>query len=210
MENPSSSNPKFSPARPPPIKRPRSQWKSFLFGGLLPIIAFTVIEDQYGTIAGIIAGMIFGIGEIIYEFITLRKVSAITWIGNALILALGGLSLISSDGIWFKLQPALFEIFFALFLWVSLLLKKNILVMMAEKQGQQLPTFMHDRMRGVAFRLGLFFIAQAALATWAAFSWTTAQWAMLKGAGVTVSLVVYMVLEMVFMRISLRKYPPKL
>jgi intracellular septation protein len=183
----------------------KSQALSFFFGGVLPLVAFTVIEDQYGTLAGIVAGMVFGVGEVIYEYVTQKKVSAITWIGNLMILVLGALSLISSDGIWFKLQPALFEAFFALFLWGSLLAKKNILLLMAEKQGQSIPAELHDRMGGFAFRMGLFFAAHAVLAVWAALYWTTAQWALLKGVGLTVSMVIYVVLEMVYIRWSRRR-----
>ena len=34
-----------------------------LFGGLLPVIAFTVIEERYGVIWGVISGMAFSVGE---------------------------------------------------------------------------------------------------------------------------------------------------
>ena len=108
---------------------------SLFFGGLLPVIAFTVIEDQYGPVYGTIAGMIFGFGEIIYEKWRYNQVSKMTWIGNALILFLGGISIISQDGIWFKLQPALFEAGFAIILWGSLVMGKSLLAAMAEKQG---------------------------------------------------------------------------
>ena len=180
------------------MKKPQAL--TLFFGGILPLVAFALIEDQYGTLAGIIAGMVFGLGEVIYEYIRAKKVSAITWASNLMILILGGLSLISSDGIWFKLQPALFEGFFALFLWGSLLAKKNILVLMAEKQGQMMPLALHDKMKGFAFRLGLFFVLHMGLAVWSAYHWTTAQWALLKGVGLPVSMVIYIVLEMIWIR----------
>ncbi len=188
----------------PSALKPKSQALAFFFGGLLPVIAFTVIEDQYGTVAGIVAGMVFGLGEVAYEYFRLKKVSPITWIGNLLILVLGGISLVSSEGLWFKLQPALFEAFFAVFLWGSVLFKKNILLMMAEKQGQKIPEKLHSKMNAITVRLGFFFAVHTGLAIWAALSWTTAQWALLKGLGLTVSFVIYMILEMIFLRLSLR------
>jgi len=208
LENQSTSS-----VRPIPKKGPA--WKALFFGGLLPVVAFTLIEDNYGTVAGIIAGLVFGLGEVIYELWTEKKVSPITWIGNGLLLGLGGISLISEDGIWFKLQPALFEIFFAGALWGSLLLKKNILLLMAQKQGQVIPEVLHQRMNGMTFRLGIFFSIQAALAVWAAFYWSTQAWAMLKGIGLTVSFVLWMVAEVIWIRYSIRKVqgaslPPQL
>ncbi len=180
------------------MKRPQAL--AFFFGGVLPLVAFAVIEDQYGTLAGIIAGMVFGLGEVLYEYVTQKKISTITWVSNLMILILGGLSLVSSDGIWFKLQPALFEGFFVLFLWGSLLAKKNILVLMAEKQGQVMPEFLHPKMKGFAFRLGLFFLAHTVLAVWSSFFWTTAHWALLKGVGLPTSMVIYVVAEMLIIR----------
>ncbi len=180
------------------MKRPQAL--AFFFGGVLPLAAFAVIEDQYGTLAGIIAGMVFGLGDVLYEFISQKKVSTITWVSNLMILILGGLSLISSDGIWFKLQPAIFEAFFTAFLWGSILAHKNILVLLAEKQGQVIPEFLHQKMDGFAFRLGLFFLVHTGLAIWSALHWTTAHWALLKGVGLPVSMVVYVVIEMIIIR----------
>lgn len=192
-----------SHSKPPPTGK--AQALAFLFGGLLPVIAFTVIEEKWGTVAGLVAGMVFGVGEIIYELIKHKKVSLITWIGNGLLLGLGGISLISEDGIWFKLQPALFEYGFFLFLIGSWLFKKPFLVLMIEKQNPTAPAFLKQRMNGMTFRLSLFFLVHGLLATWAAFSWSTENWALLKGIGLTVSMIVYMALEVVVARLQLRK-----
>lgn len=184
---------------------PKSQALSLFFGGILPVIAFTLIEDKYGTLAGLIAGMVFGFGEIIYEYFKFKKVSTITWIGNGMLLGLGAVSLISSDGIWFKLQPAIFEFGFFIFLVGSWFMKKPFLVLMIEKQNPTAPDFLKERMNGMTFRLGLFFLAHAILATYAAFYWSSEAWALLKGVGLTVSMIVYMFIEVFFARMSLKK-----
>lgn len=176
-----------------------------LLGGLLPVIAFTLIEEKYGVIPGIIAGMIFGVGEIIFELVKYKKVSTITWIGNALILLMGGISLVFADGIWFKLQPAIFEGFFASFLWMSLIMNKNFLLMIAEKQGQSIPEFLKKKFDGICFRLGLFFAIHTGLAIWAALAWSTTNWALLKGVGLMLSFIIYLLLEGFYLRTKLKK-----
>lgn len=195
----------MNPSNPQVPPKGKQAALSFFFGGLLPVIAFTVIEEKYGVIAGLIAGMVFGFGEIVYEWIRHRKVATMTWAGNGLLLVLGGVSLISSDGIWFKLQPALIEAAFAIAMWVSCLMKKPLLIVMAEKQGQQFPEQVRDKFVGVTWRTGLFFAIHAALAVWAAFDWSTTNWALLKGVGFTVSFVIYLGLEIFYMRRSLIK-----
>lgn len=175
---------------------------SFFFAGLLPVIAFTIIEEKYGVVAGLIAGMVFGCGEIIYELIRHRKVATMTWIGNGLLLVLGGVSLISSEGLWFKLQPAIMEGAFALAMWGSCIIKKPLLVFLAEKQGHQLPEPIKNKLVGVTWRTGLFFAVHTGLATWAALDWSTTNWALLKGIGLTVSFVLYLGGEVFYLRRS--------
>lgn len=183
----------------------KKQALALFFGGLLPIIAFTVIEEKYGIIAGLIAGMVFGVGEIIYEYVTVKKVSTITWIGNGLILGLGGISLVFNEGIWFKLQPAILEYGFFVFLIGSWVMKKPFLKLMIEKQNPDAPDFVKARLSGMTLRLSFFMLAHALLATWAAFYWTTEAWVFLKGIGLTVSMVIYMALEILWARQKLKK-----
>ncbi|MEZ0393299.1 MAG: septation protein IspZ [Pseudobdellovibrionaceae bacterium] len=184
---------------------------SFFVGGLLPILAFTLIEESKGPVWGTVAGMIFGIGEILFEKFKYKKVSGVTWVGNLMILGLGGISIVSQEGLWFKLQPALFEAFFAVFLCGSWLMKKPFLLAMAMKQNPNTPEMIKPILAAMTFRLSLFFAAHAALATWAALAWTTAQWAWLKGAGLIASFLFYLLCELAWIRYRAKKKrgPPK-
>ena len=93
---------------------PKSQWRGLVFGGLLPVLAFTIAEELYGIIWGLILGMVFGVGEILYERFKFKKVAPITWGANGLILVLGTVALVFQEGIWFKLQPAILELVMAI------------------------------------------------------------------------------------------------
>lgn len=181
------------------------QGLAFLVGGLLPVIAFTVVEEYYGTIAGLICGMIFGFGEIAYEYYNYKKVETITWIGNGLLIGLGGASLLMNDGVLFKLQPAILEVIFAGVLAGSAILNKPMLSMMMKKQNPNIPEIILEKFKPIHYRLAVFFLLHAVLATYAAFYWTTEQWALLKGVGLTVSMVIYMVIEALFIRRSIGK-----
>jgi intracellular septation protein len=188
-----------------PPKSPKGQALSLFFGGLLPVIAFTVIEEKYGPQAGLIAGLTFGGGEIIYELIRYKKVNQITWIGNGLLLGLGLISLFFNDGIWFKLQPAIMEFGMFVFLLGSWFVKKPFLQIMIEKQNPEMPQVFKDNLGAITFRMSIFFLAHAALATHAAFYWSTEAWAILKGIGLIASMIVYMIFEMFLMKRKLRR-----
>lgn len=193
---------------PPPAQ---STWRALVFGGLLPLIAYTVVEEVYGIVWGLVAGMVLGIGEIVFEKVRQGKVERITWIGNGLIVGMGAISLFTQEGVWFKLQPAILELFFAVLLVGSAIAGKPFLWMMAEKQGlpQRVPPEaaapLKAAFRGLTFRLGIFFAAQAGLATWAALYWSTRAWAFLKGFGVTICLFSYLAVEMIWLRRRLKR-----
>lgn len=178
---------------------------SLFFGGLLPIIAFTVIEEKYGIVYGLIAGLFFGGAEIIYELVRYKKVSQMTLISNGLILIMGSVSLFLNDGIWFKLQPAIFEFGFFAFLFATWILRKPFLKTIIEKQNPEVPEFFKNKLSGITLRLSLFFFIQSVIATYAAFYWTTEAWALLKGIGLFVSMAIYMAIEMFWIRMSLKR-----
>ena len=168
----------------------------------MPVVAFSVIEDRYGIVAGLIAGMVFGVGEIVWERVSAGRVSAMTWAGNGLVLILGAVSLFTGSGIWFKLQPSLIEGVMAVVLWGSVLVKRPLLVEMARKQGApvlEIPIVFRS-LRGFTLRLGIFFAAHAILAAWAALHWSTAAWAALKGIGFTLTMILYGVAESAVLR----------
>lgn len=189
---------------------PQPSKKLVLLSGLLPLIVYTIVEEVYGVYWGLIAGLILGVIEIIVEKILYKKVSSMTWIVNAMIIGLGLVSLYMNDGIWFKLQPAFAEALMVIVLWGSIILKKPFLQEVAKKQMPDLQPKMQEFFGHITFRLGLFFLVHTGLAVWAAYSWSTINWALLKGVGLTVSIVAYLGVEMFFFirrnRNSLRKH----
>jgi intracellular septation protein len=178
--------------------------RNFLLGGLLPLLAFVLVEQFYGTMGGIIAGLLFGLGEVAWELWRHGRVQGITILSNALVLVLGLLSLWEEDGVFFKLQPAIFMLVLSLLFLFSSALGKPFLVAAARKQNPHLPEIALKRMRGMNTRLGFLFALLAALSAYSAFYWSTAAWAFLKAAGLPLLLVLYMALEFLWMRFSAR------
>jgi len=194
------------------VAKQPAKLRSLLLGGLLPVIAFTVIEEVFGTLWGLVAGMVFGVGEILWELKTKGRVEAMTWGGNGMLLVLGAVSLLTQDGIWFKLQPSILEAVMAVVLWGSVLIGKPLMLQMMIKmmgngkeatlKPEALP-ILKPALAGMTLRMGLFFGVHAGLAAWAALYWSTAAWVTLKGVGLTLSLLVYGVVESALLRYRL-------
>jgi len=177
--------------------------KTLFFGGLLPVIAFTVIEHSYGPVWGTIAGLIFGAGEIIWELRRDGRVSGITLSSNILIFVLGAISITTQEGVWFKLQPAILVLAFGIWLLATNWRGQPMLVALTKKQNPHLPEHVVAFLKGLNFRLGLFFFALAALSTWAAFFWSTEAWAFLKGLGAPLLMGAYLIVEVLLFRFRL-------
>lgn len=175
---------------------------SFLVGGLLPVVAFTVVEQFYGPIGGAIAGIVFGAGEICWELWRNGRVQKITWLSNLLVLVFGVLSLWESDGTFFKLQPAALLLIFAALLFGSSFLKRPFLTALAKKQNPTLPPEAEALLTRMNFRLGFVFLILTAISVYAAFYWSTVAWATLKGVGLPVLLAIYMAGEFIWLRIQ--------
>lgn len=200
--------------RPHARARVRQLFQTLLMAGVLPVVAFAVLEDQFGVEAGLIGGMAFGVFEILYEWKSRGKVEALTWAGNLLILILGGVSLWFKDGIWFKLQPALIAFLLGTVLFSSVLADRPLMFEMARRQqeilmsGRGLAPEVEAKLKralsGLTGRLALFLWIQAGIGLWAALYAKTHVWAAIKGVGFTASLVVYLVVETLLLRYRIR------
>lgn len=184
--------------------RPPRMGGQLLWGGILPVVIFTVIEDRYGAKAGVYATFVYAVGEILYEKIRLKKIEKMTLWFNGLILGLGSISILADDGIWFKLQPAIIEVIFFVMLFWSSRKGKPFLLALAEKQNPNLDERGREFLRAINFRLSFFFLGHAIVATWAAISWPTSYWAALKAVGLPITLVIYMLAEIVVLRRKVR------
>ncbi len=188
----------------------KSAIRALVFGGILPIVVFTIIEEYYGTMWGLVSGMALGGCELLVEWRRQGRVQAITWIANGLLLGLGCFSLLTAAGIWFKLQPAIMEGILSLIFVGSVLVGHPFLVWLAIKQNlftgapQEVHSLLKEEFSRLTVRIGIFFGIHSALATYAAFYWSTRSWALLKGIGFTLSLIIYMLLEVLFMRRRIR------
>jgi len=176
------------------------QMKTLFFGSLLPVIAFAVIESWKGPVWGTVAGLVFGAGEVFFEWRSQGQVSRLTMISNAFIFVLGIITIYTEEGVWFKLQPAILIFVMALALIISSFRGTPVLISLAKKQNPNFPAALEVFFRRLNLRLGLFFLALTALSVEAAFHWSTASWALLKTVGAPVLMGVYLLVEILLFR----------
>ncbi len=162
-----------------------------------------MVEEWGGLTWALLLSVIYAIGEIGWEYWRFRQISKMTLFSNFMVVGLSLISYFTQDGLWFKLQPAILELVFAFFLIGSFILKKPLLISMMKSQGHEVNEVMQFFFSGLTFRMGLFFIAQSALAVYAGLYWSTEMWAFLKSIGILIMMVAYMLIEVIILKVRL-------
>ena len=101
--------------------------------GLLPILIFIIADEIWGTRVGIYVAVAVGIVQLIAIGIKERRLEKFVLIDTALIIGMGGISLVLHNDIFFKLKPAIIEIILAAVLGISAFSSKNLLMKMTER-----------------------------------------------------------------------------
>lgn len=181
--------------------------------GLFPVIIFWLIEDRFGTLWGIVAAVIWAIGECGYEYFKNRRIEKLTLISTGLVVVLGGFAAWLDNGILFKFQPAIVEVVFAGFLYFGSRSGDSLLYQMAQKTrpenfaGLSEPVKEHQRrvLNKMSKHLIWVILTHAVAMAIIAVKGTTGQWAFLKGIGFYVFFGVWMFVEVFWMRWSSRR-----
>ena len=78
--------------------------------GFIPILAFIVADQFFGTRIGLFVAIIVGAAELIYHYIRHRRIEKFVLFDILLIVLMGSVSLLLHDDLFFKLKPALIEL----------------------------------------------------------------------------------------------------
>lgn len=108
--------------------------------GLMPILIFIIADEIWGTQTGLIVAVILGVLQLIYFAIKDKKLEKFVLMDTLLIVAMGGISILLHNDVFFKLKPAIIEIILAAILAYSLFSKNNIMLSMSKRYIKDLQT----------------------------------------------------------------------
>ncbi len=147
--------------------------------GLLPILIFIIADEIWGTTIGIYVAVAVGVVQLIAIGIKEKRIEKFVLIDTGLIVAMGGISVILHDDIFFKLKPAIIEIILAAVLGVSAFSGKNLLMKMSERYMKGIE-FQESQIREMKQQVrALFYIVviHIILVVYAAYKMSDAEWA---------------------------------
>jgi intracellular septation protein len=182
--------------------------KNFYLLSFLPAIAYWYLESYYPLNVAVIGGLILATVELTVEKIFTKHVHTLSVFNLFVIMALGGISLIGQEGIWFKLQPFFTRMAICGFLLFKLITSEGLMAEMMRSMSQKnLPVPM---LRMIEGHFAIFTFLYSIFMAYVALFLSTDIWLFFKTAGFYLCFFTFMVLEMFFLRFKMRRLNHKI
>jgi intracellular septation protein A len=161
----------------------RLQLLKTLAPGFLPLLVFIAADALWGTRVGLIVAVASGIAELAYSYFTEGTWDRFVLVDTLLIVAMGGLSLLLENDVFFRLKPAIVELFFCAILGLSAFTPLNIVQAMSRRylKGIELGEEQRRQMARSVKMMFFIFLGHSALTAYAAFALSLAAWGFISG-----------------------------
>jgi len=178
-----------------------------LLPGFIPLFVFIVIDEVWGTRAGLVAAVIIGLGEMIWIWSKEKRFDRFVLFDTGLLLALGTLSIILDNDIFFKLKPGLVELILCAVLAVSAFTKLNIVGLMTQRymKDMELTEVQMAKFRKTLQLMFFVFLVHTVLVFYSAFCMSDGAWAFISGGLFYILFAIVFVFEFLKQRINLKK-----
>lgn len=177
--------------------------KHFFLISFLPAIAYWYLEENYSLQIALIGGLILASLEISLEWIFTKHVHTISKFNFYLILILGSIALIGSEGIWFKLQPCFTGVLMGGYLLYRYLKDESMLFDMMKDLNSQTPP--KPLVEFMERNLSIFLIIYGLFMGIIAFKGSTDQWLFFKTIGFYIASFFFFITQLVYVRLKIKK-----
>ncbi len=176
--------------------------------GLLPLIVFILVDEFYGTSAGLIVAVCFGIAQLIYSYLREKVFDKFTLYDTLLIVALGIVSYALDNDIFFKLKPALVGAILCVLLGISAFTKVNLLALMSKRylEGVELKEEQEKQFKRSLRALFIIFSFHTLLVLYSAFFLSKEAWAFISTVLFYMLFGAYFIFELLKNWLRNRKY----
>jgi len=177
--------------------------------GLIPLFAFILADELYGTETGLIVGILSGVVYALYYYIRFRKIEKFILFDTMLIIVLGGISILLKDEIFFKLKPALVELILVLLVGIHAFSDKPVLTLMGKRYMGEMAMNPEQALllKRLSRLLFVVLLVHTALIVYSAWYWSKEAWAFISGGLFYIIFVLIFIGQWVYMRWS-KKRPP--
>jgi intracellular septation protein len=176
--------------------------KPFFILSFLPALAYWALEEFTRVEIAVAGGMALAIIEMGLEYYFYKKIHSISKLNFFLILLLGSASLFFREGILFKLQPFFTGIVMGPIFIFKNSKKESYMLDLMREMGQKIPDQLVIKLER---DMGYFLIIYSSFMAYVAFKLSTSAWLFYKTAGFYIAFALFTALEMVMLRMKIKK-----
>ncbi len=173
--------------------------KPYFLLSFLPALAYWGLETYFSLEIALVGGILLGVVEMILEKKFTGHVHTLSKLNLALIIVLGGISLVAKEGIFFKLQPTMTGLCLSGFLVYKKIRNESLMVQMLTDMKQKIP-LPEEFYKMMEWHMCLFLILFAAFMAYIALKETTATWLFWKTGGFYIAFGGFMLLEVIYIQ----------
>jgi isopentenyldiphosphate isomerase/intracellular septation protein A len=178
-----------------------------LLPGFIPLFVFIIADEIWGTIIGLIVAIASGIVELIYYWIKDRKFDKFILLDTLLIVALGLVSIVLENDMFFKIKPALIGVLMCAILGVSVFTPSNLLLNMSKRymKGMELNDLQYKLFRRNMKVMFWLFLGYTTLVFYSVWFMSKEAWAFISGGLFYILFGAYFLFEYVKTRLLQKK-----
>jgi isopentenyldiphosphate isomerase/intracellular septation protein A len=178
-----------------------------LLPGFIPLFAFIVADELWGTTTGLIVAIASGVIELTYYWIKDRKFDKFILLDTLLIIVLGVVSIVLKNAVFFKIKPALIGVLMCAILGVSVFTPSNILLNMSKRymKGIELNDVQYGQFRKNMKVVFWIFSGYTVLVFYSVWFMSKEAWAFISGGLFYILFGAYFLFEFVKTKLLQRK-----
>ncbi|MFW5773797.1 MAG: NUDIX domain-containing protein [Tangfeifania sp.] len=169
-----------------------------LLPGFIPLFVFIAADEIWGTKTGLLVAVGVGVAEMLWIGVREKRFDKFILFDTLLLVALGAVSILLDNEIFFKLKPGLIELILVAVLAVSAFSKVNLVGLMGKRylKGAEFNEAQVRQMRKSLKSLFYIFSVHTLLVFYAAFFMSKEAWAFISGGLFYIIFGVYFLFEL--------------
>ncbi len=175
----------------------RAQLLKKLLPGFIPLFVFIAADEIWGTKIGLFVAIGVGVAEMVWIAVKEKRFEKFVLFDTLLLVALGGVSILLDNDIFFKLKPGLIELILLVVLAVSAFSRVNIIGLMGQRylKGAEFNGAQMAQMRRSLKILFYLFSVHTLLVFYSAFYMSKEAWAFISGGLFYIIFAVFFLFE---------------
>lgn len=151
--------------------------------GIIPLFVFIAVDEIWGTEIGLVVALAVGVLELIGTYIKEKRFDKFIILDTALLVLMGGISIILHNDIFFKIKPAIIEAILCAILALSAFTNIDLMGGMAKHymKGIEFTDQMTSIFKRTMRTLFWIFSAHTLLVIYSAFFMSKEAWAFISG-----------------------------